>query len=321
MPVYQCIDSMCNSKVAIVGAGFVGSTTAYAMMLDGVASQIALIDINKEKALGEALDLKHCMQFTRLTEIVAGDSFELLSDASIVVICAGFAQKSGESRMDLLKKNANLFKDIVPKIVKYNRNCILLVVTNPLDVLTYLTVKLSGFPSCRVFGTGTVLDTARLRYLIGSYFNISPKDVSAYIIGEHGDSEFVWASKAMIGGVPLNKFPECSDALIKDVQEKTKNAVYEVINRKGATYYSIALVVSKIVKAILQNQSRVFSVSTLIEDELYGVKDVCISIPTVVRKGGVCQRLGIELNEKEADLFKKSADKISEGISLIKDLI
>ncbi len=321
MPVYQCPDAWCNAKVAIIGAGFVGSTTAYAMMLDGVASEIVLIDLKKEKALGEALDLKHCMQFTRLTQISSGDSFELVTGASIVVICAGFAQKPGESRMDLLKKNAVVFKDIVPKIVKYNKNCIILVVTNPLDVLTYLTVKISGFPSCRVFGTGTVLDTARLRYLLGSYLKISPKDVSAHVIGEHGDSEFIWLSKATIGGVSLKKFPEYSDALINDVYEQTKNAAYEIIDRKGATYYSIALVVSKIVKAILQDQSRVFSVSTLIEDDLYGVKDVCLSIPTVVRKGGVCQRLGIELDSAEQALFKNSAEKISEGIKLIRDLI
>lgn len=321
MPVYACKSSECNSKVAIIGAGFVGSTSAYAMMLDGVVSEIALIDLNSEKATGEALDLKHCMQFTRLTEINAGNSFELVSCASIVVITAGFAQKPGESRTELLRRNAMVFKTIVPQIVKYNQDCIILVVTNPLDVLTYLTLKLSGFPSCRVFGSGTVLDTARLRFLIGSYYKISPKDVSAYILGEHGDSEFLWLSKAAIAGVPLNKFPEYSDALVQDVSTQTKNAAYEIINRKGASYYSIALVVSKIIRAILQDQSRVFSVSTLIENEIYGVKDVCLSIPTVVRKGGVCQRLDIELDQSEQKLFKSSADKIKENINSIKDLI
>jgi len=321
MPIYSYQKSDCSSKVAIIGAGFVGSTTAYSLMLDGSVSEIALIDVNKEKALGEVLDLNDCMQFTRLTNIVAGDSFEMVSGASIVIICAGFGQAPGEPRTNLLERNAKIFKEIVPQIVKYNENCILIVATNPLDILTYLTLKISGFPSCRVFGTGTVLDTARIRYLIGSYFKISPKDISAYILGEHGDSEFMWLSKATIGGVALNKFPEFSDALVKDVCDQTKNAAYQIISRKGATYYSIALVITKIVRSILQDQSRVFPVSTLIENEIYGIKDVCISVPTVVRKGGVCQRLDIELDESEQKLLKKSANKIMEGINSIKDLI
>ncbi|MFA6535550.1 MAG: L-lactate dehydrogenase [Candidatus Babeliales bacterium] len=321
MPIYSCQKSECSSKVAIIGAGFVGSTTAYSLMLDGCVSEIALIDVNKEKAVGEALDLNHCMQFTRLTNIVAGNSFEMVSGASIVIICAGFGQATGESRTNLLQRNAKIFKEIIPQIIKYNQDCILLVVTNPLDVLTYLTLKISGFPSCRVFGTGTVLDTARLRYLIGSYFKISPKDISAYILGEHGDSEFIWLSKATIGGVAIDKFPEYSDGLIKDVCNQTQNAAYQIISRKGATYYSIALVITKIVRSILQDQSRVFPVSTLIENEIYGVKNICLSIPTVVRKGGVCQRLDIDLNEMEQKFLKTSANKIMEGINSIKELI
>ena len=261
------------------------------------------------------------MQFTRLSTVVAGNSFELVSGASSVIICAGFGQAKGESRTNLLHRNAKIFKEIVPQIVKYNQYCILLVVTNPLDVLTYLTLKISGFPSCRVFGTGTVLDTARLRYLIGSYFKISPKDISAYILGEHGDSEFLWLSKATIGGVSIDKFPEFSDALIKDVCNQTQNAAYQIIDRKGATYYSIALVITKIVRSILQDQSRVFPVSTLIENKIYDVKDICLSIPTIVRKGGACHRLDIDLNKKEQTLLKNSANKIMEGINSIKDLI
>lgn len=322
MAALSCKDSLeCVPKVAIIGAGFVGSTTAYAMMLEGVASEIVLIDKNRKKAEGEVLDLQHCMQYTRLTEIKAGDSFELVNGASIVVICAGFAQKPGETRTDLLRKNAEVFKEIVPKIVKYNKDCIVIVVTNPLDVLTYLTLKLSKFPACRVFGAGTVLDSARLRYLIGSHFKVSPKDVLAYILGEHGDSEFIWLSKACIGGVPLKKFHNFSKEFIEDAYKQTKNAAYEIINRKGATYYAIALVAVRIVRAILLDQSRVFTVSTLIESDFYGVKDVCLSIPTIVRKGGICQRLEIELDEREQMLLKNSADKIRDGINTIKDLI
>lgn len=303
--------SSCASKVAIIGAGFVGSTSAYALMLNGTASHIALIDLNKEKAEGEALDLLHCMQFTHSAEIIAGDSFELVKDAEVVVITAGVGQKIGESRVDLLEKNVRIFKEIIPQIVKYNQDCTLLVVTNPLDVLTHVTLKLSGFPSCRVIGTGTVLDTARLRYEIGRHFEISPKDVSAYMLGEHGDSEFVWWSKAEIAGIPLHKFYAYSPELMHKIYEKTKNAADEIIRKKGATYYAIAMVVNKIVRAILLDQSRVFSVSSLVQN-LYDIDDVCLSLPMVIRKGGTCQRLDLELNKEEQILLQASAHKIRE---------
>jgi len=315
-----CENLKSNSKVAIVGVGFVGSSIAYAMMLEGIASEIALIDINIDKVDGDALDLNHCMQFTRLTQISSGSSFELVSGAQVVIICAGRGQQYGENRSDLLKHNAELFKKIVPEIIKYNNDCIILVVTNPLDALTYLTLKLSGFPSCRVFGSGTVLDTARLRYLLGSYFRISPKDINAFILGEHGDSEFIWLSRASIGGVAIKDFPEYSDTMINDIFEQTKNAVYEIIKKKGATYYAIALVVCKIVRAILQDQSRIFSVSTFIDEELYGVKGVCLSMPTVIRKSGVCQRLRVKLDQSEVFSLTKTASKINDDIELIKYL-
>lgn len=301
--------SACASKVAIIGAGFVGSTSAYAMMISGTASHIALIDLKKEKAEGEALDLLHCMQFTHSAEIVAGDSFELVQGAEVVVITAGLAQKPGEARTDLLEKNVLIFKEIIPQIVRYNPDCILLVVTNPLDVLTHVTQKLSGLPSCKVIGTGTVLDTARLRYLIGNHFEISPKDVSADILGEHGDSEFVWWSKATIAGIPLQTFPTYSQEVMHQIYEKTKNAAAEIINKKGATYYAIAMVVNKIVRAILLDQSRVFTVSNLVHG-VYGINDVYLSLPMVVRKGGTCQRLDIALNDEEQILLQASAQKI-----------
>jgi len=298
------------SKVAIVGAGWVGSTAAYAMMLDGVVSEIALIDINKDKAEGEALDLRHGMQFSKSTKIWAGDSFELVKDASVVVLTAGFAQKpGGETRIDLLSKNVEVFKDIIPKIVKYNKDCILLVVTNPLDVLTYVTLKLSGFPSCRVFGTGTVLDTSRLRYLLGRYFNISPKDITAYILGEHGDTEFAWWSGANVAGMPLKDFDRYSPSAMERICLDVKNAAYEVINKKGATFYAIALVIAKIVRAILTDQTRVLTVSTLLQN-YNGANDVCLSVPTIVRKSGVCQVLDITLDEDEKKLFHKSIEKV-----------
>jgi L-lactate dehydrogenase len=309
-----------STKVAIIGAGFVGSTTAYALMLDGVASEIALIDINKNKVEGEVLDLAHCMQFTQQTTITASDSFELVKDAAVIVISAGMAQAPHQTRTDLLEANTKLFKKIIPEIVRYNDQAILLVVTNPLDVLTYVTWKLSGLSPCQVFGTGTVLDTARLRYLMGQYFSISPKDITASILGEHGDSEFVWWSRAQIAGVQLDQLPGYSLESLTNLYEKTKSAAYEIISKKGSTSYAIALVVCKIVKAILRDQSRAFTVSTYL-DHYAGVQDVFLSVPTIVRRGGICQRLEIDLDEQEQKFFKASAYKVKSEIDAAMALI
>ncbi len=307
---------MANNKVAIIGAGNVGSTAAYTLMLDGAVSEIALIDRNKDKAEGEAQDLNHCMQFTKLTNIIAGDSFELVKDADVVVITAGKAQEPGQTRMDLLKTNAQIFKEIIPKITQYNKTCILLVVTNPLDVMTYLAWKLSGFDSCHVLGTGTVLDTARLRYLLGKHFKISPKDITAYVLGEHGDSEFVWWSKSTIAGVPLTSFTEYTSKALEKICEQTRDAARDVIEKKGSTFYAIAMVINKIVRAILLNQPRVFTVSNVIRN-IYDINDVCLSLPIVVRKSGICQTLDVTLDEKEQELLHISARKIKENIKLI----
>ncbi len=302
-----------TKKVAIIGMGFVGSTAAYTIMLDGVASHVALIDKDKNRAEGHALDLMHGMQFTRSVQVDAGDSFELVKDARVVILTAGISQKTGQTRSKLLDSNVSIFKQIVPQIIKYNKDCILLVVTNPLDIMTYLAFKLSGMPSCRVFGTGTVLDTSRLRYLVGSALQVSPKDITAYILGEHGDSQFVWWSHANIAGVPMSKIPSCSKDFLEEIHQQVKNAVYEVINRKGSTYYAIALVIAKIVKAILLDQSRVFTISTVLQD-YHGVSDLCLSIPTVIRSNGICRKLEVEFDNDEEKMFKICAKKIKDGI-------
>lgn len=304
---------MIPAKVAIVGAGSVGSTAAYAMMLDGAVSEIALIDRNTDKAEGEALDLRHGMQFTKSAKIWAGDSFDLVADAQIVVVCAGIPQKPGESRTALLKNNVAVFKEIIPQIVKYNKECILLVVSNPLDVLTYVAHKLSGFESGRVFGTGTVLDTARLRYMIGRYFNISPKDVVAHILGEHGDTEFAWWSGATIAGVPLTQLSRYSVGVCDKIEQEVKNAAYEIIKKKGATFYAIGLVIAKIVRAIIMDQSRVMAVSNVLHGYA-GLDDVCLSVPTIIRKGGICERLPLFLNDDEQVLLEKTHKKVTESI-------
>jgi L-lactate dehydrogenase len=297
------------ARVAIIGAGFVGSTTAYALMMTGAASEIALIDAKKERAEGEALDLMHCMQFTTSVHIEAGDDFSLVKNAAVVVIAAGAPQKPGQPRSELLETNTLVFKDIVPKIMRYNSECIILVVTNPLDVLTYVTLKISGFPACRVFGSGTVLDTARLRYLMGQHFKVSPKDITAYILGEHGESEFAWWSKATIAGVPITQLQAYDKAALNKMYLTTKDSAHQIICKKGATYYAIALVVAKIVRAIVLDQSRVFTVSTLVRD-VHGVKDVCLSLPTIMRKSGSCEHLPIELDGQEQKFFRDSAKKI-----------
>lgn len=309
-----------NFKVAIVGTGFVGSTTAYSLMLDGIVSEIALIDQNEKVAKGHALDLEHGMQFTKSTKIVAGDSFELVVGAKIVVIAAGAAQKSGQTRAQLLDINAGIYKNIIPQIVKHNKDCILLVVTNPLDVMTYLAYNLSGFDKCKVFGTGTVLDTSRLRFLLGQEFKVSPKDINAYILGEHGDNQFVWWSKANIAGMPITKFCGCDEKFLNDIHRRVRDVVYEVIDKKGATYFAIATVITKIVRAIFTDQSRVFTVSSVlntsvVQSNYQGLGDLCISIPTIIKKTGICSVLDISLDKKEKEQFDAAAQKIKSEIS------
>src|SRR3989344_9470032 len=196
------------SKIAIIGAGFVGSTAAYALFIENVCENIALIDINKEKAQGEAMDLEQGMMFKPETRIQYGDSYELCKGADIVVITAGLAQKKGETRLDLVRKNSTIFKDMIPKIIENNKDCVIVLVSNPVDIMTYLTLKYSGFPKERVFGTGTTLDTARLRYFVAENYGVSAQSVHAYMLGEHGDSEFPVWSRATIAGLNINEFDE-----------------------------------------------------------------------------------------------------------------
>lgn len=304
-----------DSKIAIIGAGNVGSTLAYTCMLQGLASQIVLIDIDKQKAAGQALDMNHCLQFTPNSPVVAGDSYELVQGASIVVITAGVGQQPGQSRSDLLEANVSLFKKIIPEVVKYNPECFLLVVTNPMDVLTYVTYKLSGFSANRILGSGTVLDTARLRFLLGKKFTASPKDVCAYVLGEHGDSEFIWWSAASLAGIPLSLCPGYQAGFEEKILQETRYAAYEIIEQKGATYYAIALAAAKIIKALLFNLSRVFTVSSRAPFELTEGEEVFVSLPLILKSTGDHIYLPINFTPIENILFKKSLLQIKQGIS------
>jgi L-lactate dehydrogenase len=306
-----------SSKIAIIGAGFVGSTAAFACSIDGSASEIALIDQNREKAQGEAMDISHGMQFEPYSKITFGDSYKLCKDAEVIIITAGAHQKKGETRLDLTNKNSKIFKEIIPKIIKYNKDCILLVVTNPLDVLTYLTLKYSKFPKHKVIGTGTILDTARFRYLLGNYFQVSPKSVHAYIMGEHGDSSFPVWSTANIAGSNLKNFKKYNKKKMDEIYNKTRDAAYEVIAKKGSTYYAIALGISSIVKAILSDNNKVLALSSHL-DNYHGISDVCLSVPTILNRFGVKEQIKLPLSGLEKKQLKKSALKVKEVINQCK---
>ncbi|EOR25565.1 L-lactate dehydrogenase [Clostridium sartagoforme AAU1] len=275
------------SKISIIGAGSIGATTAFALLQKEVAREIVINDINQEKALGEVLDLMHGSSLNSPCNVTLG-SLEDTKNSDIIIITAGVAQKPGETRLDLVDKNYKIFKSFVPTIAKLSPNAILLVVSNPVDILAYMAYKLSGFPKERVIGSGTVLDTTRLRSLLGKYFGIDGRIVQGYVLGEHGDSEFVPWSSLTIGNIPIKDFSEqlkieWDEATEKVIADDVKNAAYEVINRKGATAFSVAAVLTRIVEAFLKDEKTVLSVSTLLENYL-GVNNTYLSVPTIVGK-------------------------------------
>jgi len=314
------MDSL-KPKIVIVGAGKVGSTFAFSLMISGLAREIVLIDKNESLAIGECMDLNHGVSFAHPTRIYAA-GYEGCENADIVVITAGANQKPDQTRTDLVHTNVAIFKEIVPSIVRYTQDAILLVVTNPVDILTYVTLKLSGFPSNRVIGSGTVLDTARLKYMISDYAKVDTRNVHAYIIGEHGDTELPVWSNATIGGMDVETY--CSEYAkqgnvrneLKELFLKVKNSAYEIIKLKGATNYSIAMTLVKITKSIIRNESSILPVSTLISD-YYGVDDVCISIPSIVNINGVGQSVKIDLSVEEEELFRYSANTLKQFIQTI----
>lgn len=304
-----------DRKVAIVGLGFVGSASAFALMQSGLFSEMVLVNRDMNKAEGEALDISHGLPFAKPMKIYAG-TYDDIVDAAVIVVTSGAGQKPGETRLDLVKKNVEVFRSIIPEIAKRNCEGILLVVANPVDILTYVAAKLSGFPENRVFGSGTVLDTARLKYLLGEHLNVDSRSVHAFIIGEHGDSEIAAWSSANVSGVPLNKFCEMRghfehEKAMHEIAEGVKNSAYEIIEKKKATYYGIAMSVRRICEAIVRDEKSILPISS-IQHGQYGIEDVALSMPAVVGKNGVETLVPIELSETEQAELRKSAETLKQ---------
>lgn len=309
---------MANNKVVIVGAGSVGATFAYALMQGGQAREIVLLDQNMDRALGEVMDLQHGVSFTRPVIVKAG-SYDDCTDADLVVVTAGAKQKPGETRLDLAAKNARMAAAIITEIMRRNFAGVLLMVSNPVDVLTQVAWKVSGLPRRRVIGSGTVLDSARLRSLLSTYCRVDPRNIHAHVIGEHGDSEVAAWSTASIGGVPIKKYCEVNpDGSLPggypDLLDQVKRAAYEIISRKGATFYAIGLALVQITDAILRDEHRVLPVSVVLE-HFHGIRDIALSLPSVVGREGVERVLELDLAPEELAALQNSAETISRSLA------
>ncbi len=306
------------TRVAVIGLGNVGATFAYALLLSGLAAEIVLIDVNRAKAEGEAMDLSHSQPFTHPTHIWAGE-YSDCAGAAVTVITAGAAQKPGESRLDLAKRNFEVFRQVIPEITRCNPQGIVVIATNPVDVLTYVSLKLSGLPPNRVIGSGTILDTARFRHLIGEHFRVDPRSVHAHIVGEHGDSEVPVWSLANVAGMRLAEFSAATgipwrQSDMDEIFRNTRDAAYQIIQRKRHTYYAVAAGLIRIMEAILRDQNTVLSVSSLVQD-YFGLGDVCFSLPSVVNRRGIERVLPLQLDERELAALRHSAEVIKTSIA------
>ena len=310
-----CLNCTNARKVVIVGCGFVGSASAFAIMQSGLFSEIVLIDSDKARAEGEALDISHGVPFAKPVKIYAGD-YSDIKNSSLIIVTAGANQKPGETRLDLVKKNISIFKSIIPEIKKQNYNGILLIVANPVDILTTVALKLSGLPESKVLGSGTVLDTARLKYELGNHLNVDSRSVHAFIIGEHGDSEIPAWSVANISGVPLNKFCEMRghsdhEGNMKKIAEGVKNSAYEIIAKKKATYFGVAMAVKRICEAIVRDEKSILPVSSMMHGE-YGISGISLSMPAIVGKDGVETLVPMQLNVDEVLSLQESAKTLQD---------
>ena len=303
-----------SKKVVIVGVGMVGMSYAYSMLNQNICDELVLIDINKERAHGEAMDLAHGLPFAPSSMKIYDGEYSDCGDADLVVICAGAPQMEGESRRDLLQKNYKVFKTIVDLIVASGFNGVFLVATNRVDIMTQVVYSLSGFPSGRVIGSGTTLDSARLRHMMSEYFKVNPRNVHAYVIGEHGDSEFVAWSNAFVSVKPLSTLARSNNQLMQDmdkIAEDVRLSAYEIIKAKKATYYGIGMVLARLTRAILFDENSVFTVSTYLKGE-YGHKGIYIGVPAIVNRSGVREILEINMSDEEKEKLVKSVQVIEE---------
>lgn len=299
-------------KVVLIGTGMVGMSYAYALLNQNACEELVLLDIDKKRAQGEAMDLNHGLAFSGSHMRIYAGSYDDCRDADIVAICAGVAQKPGETRLDLLRRNEAVFRSIVEPVVESGFNGIFLVATNPVDIMTRITCALSGFNARRVIGTGTALDTARLRYLLGEYFSVDPRNVHAYVIGEHGDSEFVPWSQAMLATRPITDF--CADGMcnmqeIKKLEEEVRSAAYKIIEAKRATYYGIGMAMVRITRAILGDENSVLTVSAMLENH----GRVFAGMPCIVNRSGVRRVLPLSLTEEEEKCLAASCETLREA--------
>lgn len=311
-----------GSRVVIIGAGLVGSTFAYSLIINGIASEIIMIDHNQERLEGEVMDLNHGLSFVRPSLVRAG-TYEDCADADVIVITAGAKQLPGETRIDLLSRNVEIFKSIIDQIKATGTKAILLIASNPVDIMTYITYKLSGFPENRVIGSGTVLDSSRFRYLISSHCHVDPSNVHAYIIGEHGDTEVPVWSLANIAGIRFDDYcpvcgEKCQQPLPKsEIFNEVKNAAYKIIKGKGATYYAIGLALTEIIESIIRDEYSVLTVSTLLNGE-YGIDGVYLSLPCVVNRQGVERKMQLSLSPDEESALCHSASVLKQLQNQIK---
>ena len=307
--------SVNQRKVAVIGCGFVGSATAFALMESGLFSEMVLIDADKNRAEGEAMDISHGLPFARPMKIYAGE-YDDIVDAAIIIVTAGANQKPDETRLDLVHKNVSIYKSIIPEIASRGCEGILLIVSNPVDILTYVAWKLSGFPRNRVLGSGTVLDTARLKYNLGEHLGVDSRSVHAFIIGEHGDSELAVWSSATVSGVPIHKFCEMRghynhDEAAERIHETVKNSAYEIIEKKRATYFGVAMAVRRICECLVRDEKSILPVSNLMQGE-FGISDIALSVPAVVGADGGENIVPVSLNEEELEKLQASAATLKE---------
>lgn len=313
--------STLNSKIVVVGAGKVGATTAYTLMMSRLASEIVLIDVNKDRAQGEALDISHGIAYLWQTTVRAGD-YEDCANADIIIITAGIGRQPGQTRLDLARTNVNVVRAIMEGVMKHAANPLLLIISNPVDVLTYIVQKETGLPASRVIGSGTMLDTGRFRYLLSDHCQVDVRSIHAFIVGEHGDSELPLWSHASLASKPFDEFCDtcdhpCGGVNRQKMFEDTRDAGIEIIKKKGATFYGVSLAAARIVSAIMGDENAVLTLSSVLNGP-YGLKDVALSLPCIVNRSGIDRFLDLHITQEEQNLLQASAEKLK---SVIKDVI